>query len=119
MPSLRNVHSRLAALEARFPAPMVDDDTSTPTQGAELTRRLAALQAATGDDLTPILERNALAQSKADKEAAMRSCTVRDLHLLLVLRGEALDDEGRYTHGTFTDEERTAIVAACGGWGPL
>ncbi len=119
MPSLRSVHSRLSALEARLPAPLVDDDTSSPTQGVELTRRLFALQAATGDDLTPILERNALARSTADKDAALRSCTVRELHLLLVLRGEALDGEGHYTRGTFTDEERAAIVAACGAWGPL
>ncbi len=119
MPSLRSVHSRLAALEARLPAPLVDEDTLPSTQGVELTRRLSALQAATGDDLTPILERNALARSTADKDAALRACTVRELHLLLVLRGEALDDQGDYTRGTFTDEERAAIVAACGAWGPL
>ncbi len=119
MPSVRNVHNRLAALEARLPALAVDDDAPTPTQGVELTRRLSALQAATGDDLTPILERNALARSKADKEAALRACTVRELYLLLVLRGEALNDEGDDTRGTFTDEERAAIAASCTGWGQL
>ncbi len=119
MPSLRNVHNRLAALEARLPTLGVEDDPSTPAQGIELTRRLAALQAATGDDLTPVLERNALARSTADKEAAIRSCTIRELQLLLVLRGEALDDDGQYTRGSFTDEERAAIAAACAGWGQL
>jgi len=62
MPSLRSVHNRLAALEARLPAPLVDEDTLPPTQGVELTRRLSALQAAAGDDRAVLLERNALAR---------------------------------------------------------
>jgi len=119
MPSLRNVHSRLAALEARPPASAVDDAPPTPAQCAELARRVAAIKAATGDDLIPLMERYALAGNEADREAAIRACTLRELHLCVVLRGEALDDEGGYTRGAFTDEERVAIAAACAGWDPL
>ncbi len=119
MPSVRNVHSRLAALEARLPAPAVDDDALTPAQCAELARRVAAIKAATGDDLLPILERSALAENAAAKEVVMRACTLRELYLFVVLRGDALDDDGRFTRGRFTDEERAAIAAACTGWGQL
>lgn len=118
MPSLRNVHSRVTALEARLPALNLANESLTPAQQTELVARLAAIKVATGEDLTPVLERHALARSTADRETVMRSCTDRELHLLLVLRGEALDDE-RDTSGAFTDEERAAIAAACTGWGQL
>lgn len=111
----KGLESRLIALEARPSAPVVESAIATPARQAELGRRLAVLKAATGDDLMPILERHALARNHADIDAVMRACTVRDLHLLLVVRGDYLDDEGRYTRGNFTDLERGAIVAACVG----
>ncbi len=114
--AIKGLESRLIALETRFPAPVVENAISTPARQTELAMRLAAINAATGDDLMPILERYALARSKADRDSVMHSCTVRDLHLLLVARGDCLDEEGHYTRGNFTDGEREAIVGVQPGY---
>ncbi len=119
---MRNAHNRLRALEARLPVAGDSDDAAalTPAQQDELAHRVAAIAAATGDDLNLVLQRSAEARTGADKTAVLGICTNRELLLLIALWGGESErpTDGRL-RGCFTERESAAVVALYDTWGVL
>ncbi len=113
---MARLDSRVARLERSRPAPPEAPRPLTAAEAAELDRRVAAITAAVGDDVTALLQRFEGARTEQDCCIVLRSCTDRDLVLLLALKGMPLDDGRLFDDEGVTTAERETLASLCRGW---